>query len=115
MDAALLAHFSVFDTATPTLTIQMGHRDVDDQLDSIEADLGIDQGWEANLEDRDNNRVDVVGHRDFPMPKRPNLLRRQGRRQQRQPVLVPYASMFTRPGCLPRCVSFLAVCRISPE
>ena len=44
MDAALLAHFSVFDTATLTLTVQMGLRDVDNQLDSIEADLGIDQG-----------------------------------------------------------------------
>ncbi len=56
MGAALLAHFSVFDTATLTLTVQMGLRNVDNQLDSIKADLGIDQGGKpiSNLEDRDD-------------------------------------------------------------
>ena len=38
----------------------------DEQLDSAEADLGTDQGWEANLEDLGgtNTKVDVVGHRE---------------------------------------------------
>ncbi len=29
---------------------------------TVEANLGIDQGWEADLEDRDGNRDDIIGH-----------------------------------------------------
>jgi hypothetical protein len=36
--------------------------EVDKQLDRVKADLGIDQGWNANLEGEDSNRVDVVCH-----------------------------------------------------
>jgi hypothetical protein len=51
-------------THTHTLPVQMTIVDVNKQLDSVEADLGIDQGWTADLEDKDGNRVDVVGHRE---------------------------------------------------
>jgi hypothetical protein len=40
VDAALLAHFSVFDTTT--LVVMTKFRDAEKQLDGIEADLGID-------------------------------------------------------------------------
>ena len=42
VDSAILARFSVFDTAT--LTVQTEYGDTDEQLESIEADLGIHQG-----------------------------------------------------------------------
>jgi hypothetical protein len=38
--------------------------DVDEQLDGIEAKLGIDQCWEANYEEGGGSRVDVVSHRE---------------------------------------------------
>ncbi len=60
VDAALSARFSEFDPIT--LTIKTFFGDVDEQLDSI-ADLRIHQGWTADLEDKDGDRVDVVGHR----------------------------------------------------
>jgi hypothetical protein len=60
VDAALLACFSDFDPATLIVTATFG--DVNEQLDSVEADLGIDQGWNADLEGNDGNRVNVVSH-----------------------------------------------------
>jgi hypothetical protein len=62
ISAALLAHFSDFDPIT--LTVQTTFGDVGKQLDSVEADLGINQGWTADLEETDGDRVDVVGHRE---------------------------------------------------
>jgi hypothetical protein len=59
-DAALLARFSEFDPATLTVMTTFG--DVDKQLDRVEANLGIDLGWNADLEGKDSNRVNVVGH-----------------------------------------------------
>jgi hypothetical protein len=42
VDAALLPRFSEFDPATLMVTATLG--DVDEQLNSVEANLGIDQG-----------------------------------------------------------------------
>jgi hypothetical protein len=61
VNAALLACFSDFDLIT--FTVQTTFGDVNEQLDSIKADLGINQGWTADLEVTDRDRVDVVGHR----------------------------------------------------
>jgi hypothetical protein len=61
INAALLAHFSEFNLIT--LPVQMTFGDVDEQLDSVEADLGIDQGWTVDLEEKNGDRVDVVGQR----------------------------------------------------
>ena len=60
VDAALLACFSEFNSATFTVTTTF--RDSDEQLGSVEANLGIDQGWEADSEVFRGPRVDVVGH-----------------------------------------------------
>jgi hypothetical protein len=62
INTALLARFSDFDPIT--FTVQTTFSDVGKQLDnSIKANLGINQGWTADLEDTDGDRVDVVGHR----------------------------------------------------
>jgi hypothetical protein len=61
VNAVLLARFSDFDSITPTVQTTFG--DVDEQLDSVDALLGINQGWTADLEVTDGDRVDVVGHR----------------------------------------------------
>jgi hypothetical protein len=53
VDAALLARFSLFNTIT--LDVMTEFKDADKQLDSVKTDLGIDQGWQANLEDRGGN------------------------------------------------------------
>jgi hypothetical protein len=60
--AALLACFSEFDSTT--LTVRTTFGDSNEQLDSVEANLGIDQGWEANSEVFGGPRVDVVGHQE---------------------------------------------------
>jgi hypothetical protein len=60
VDAALLPRFSEFNPIT--LTVKTTFVDVDEQLDSVKADLGIDQGWTADLENKDRDRVDVVSH-----------------------------------------------------
>ncbi len=62
VDAALLARFSEFDSAT--LFVMNTFGDSDEQLDSVEADLGIDQGWEADSKVFRGTRVDVVGHQE---------------------------------------------------
>ena len=51
----------VFDAST--LTVQTKFGDVDERLDSIELDLGIDQGWTAESEIAAKMRVNMVGHR----------------------------------------------------
>jgi hypothetical protein len=58
---ALLAPFSEFDPIILTVKTTFGN--VNKQWDIIKADLGIDQGWRAALEDKDGDRVDVVSHR----------------------------------------------------
>jgi hypothetical protein len=62
IDAAALAEFLVFDPAT--LEIQTGLDDKDDFLESVEADLGIDQGWTADTEGIVGVQVDVSGYRE---------------------------------------------------
>ncbi len=37
---------------------------IDKQLDGIEVELGINEYWEADFEDVDGNRVDIIGHRE---------------------------------------------------
>jgi hypothetical protein len=61
-DAAKLAGLSKFDPST--LTVHTRYGDVDEQLDGVEAELGIDQGWAADLEEDGTSRIDVVGHRE---------------------------------------------------
>jgi hypothetical protein len=60
VDAALLACFFEFDYATLTVMTTFG--DSNEQLYRVEANLGIDPGWEANSELFGGTRVDVVGH-----------------------------------------------------
>jgi hypothetical protein len=62
VDAALLARFSQFDPKTILVVTTFG--DVDEQLDWVKEDLGIDQGWNADLEDADARRVDIIGHQE---------------------------------------------------
>jgi hypothetical protein len=59
--AALLTHFSEFDPITIIVQTTLG--DVDEHLEGVKANLGIDQGWTADLEEKDRDRVDMVGHR----------------------------------------------------
>jgi hypothetical protein len=62
VDAALLVWFTKFDPAT--LTFKTGLGDIDEQLEHIKTNLGINQGWYPDLEDKETgNCVDVVGHR----------------------------------------------------
>ncbi len=60
IDAALLARFSEFDPLTLTVMTTFG--DIDDQLESIEANLGINQGWNVDSEGNKGNKFDLVGH-----------------------------------------------------
>ena len=60
IDSVLLAHFSIFDPMT--LLVQLGFGDKDKLLEGVEADLGINQGWQANLENDNGAMVDVVGY-----------------------------------------------------
>jgi hypothetical protein len=62
VNAALLAQFSELDSTTLTVTTTFG--DVDKQLESLEADLGIDQGWYADLEGDNSNKVDLISHQE---------------------------------------------------
>ncbi len=61
IDAALLAQFLEFDPLTLTVTTTFG--DVDEQLESVKADLGINQGWNIDSEGNKGNKFDLVGHR----------------------------------------------------
>ncbi len=61
INAAKLVRYSEFDIETLTVDTKFG--DIDEQLDGIEVELGINQCWEADLEEGDGNRVDVTGHR----------------------------------------------------
>jgi hypothetical protein len=60
VDTALLVCFSEFDPKT--LTIQTTFGDMDEKLESCVVDLGIDQGLQADAEEGDGSRVDLVGH-----------------------------------------------------
>jgi hypothetical protein len=44
------------------LEVQTGFGDNNELLEGVEADLGINQGWLADLENEDVTTVDVVGH-----------------------------------------------------
>jgi hypothetical protein len=59
-NAALLARFSKFDVNT--LKVMMSFGDEDEYLKSMEADLGINQGWAADDDDNNkNNRITLEG------------------------------------------------------
>jgi hypothetical protein len=61
VDEALLVWFTEFDPAT--LTLKTGFGDVDKELERIETNLVIDQGWYADLEDKETGTcLDVLGH-----------------------------------------------------
>ncbi len=60
-DAAKLAVKSKFVVAT--LTVETEYADVDDQLDSLETDFGMDQ-WAANQEQEGGPQVAITGHRE---------------------------------------------------
>ncbi len=62
INAALLTQFSEFNSTTLTVTTTFG--DGDKQLESVEVDLGIDQGWYADLEGDNGNKVDLIGHKE---------------------------------------------------
>jgi hypothetical protein len=57
-----LARFSVFNPVT--LEIQTGFGDNDKLLEGVERDLGINQGWLAEQENKDWTTVDGVGHHE---------------------------------------------------
>ena len=61
-DAAKLAGMSSFDPGT--LTVQTRYNDMDEQLEGVEAELGINQGWAVDMEGDSPHLVDVVGHRE---------------------------------------------------
>jgi hypothetical protein len=61
IDASKLAGFSTFDVGT--LTVMTKYRDVDGQLDDLEAGFEIDQ-WAANLDKVDGTRMSVSGHKE---------------------------------------------------
>ena len=61
VDEALLVRFTEFNPAT--LTLRTGLGDVDKQLERVKTNLGINQGWYADLEDKETgNHVDMVSH-----------------------------------------------------
>jgi hypothetical protein len=61
-DAALLARFSKFYPVTFIVKTTFGN--VNEQLEWVEEDLGIGQGWNADTELGDNSSVDLIGHRE---------------------------------------------------
>jgi hypothetical protein len=59
------AIFSQYLTFNPdTLTIEAEFGDTDKELESMESDLGIDQGWLADMEEGVEGRLAVVGHQE---------------------------------------------------
>ncbi len=61
VDAALLTRFAEFDRTTLIVTTPFA--DVDEHLEGIESELGIDQGWCADSEAA-VQRVAIVGHKE---------------------------------------------------
>ncbi len=61
-DAAKLAGYSKFDAET--MEVHTRFVDIDEQLDGIDVEMGINQCWEADLEEDGSNSVDVVGLRE---------------------------------------------------
>ncbi len=47
-----------------TLTVEAEFGNTDKQLESMESDLGIDQGWVADMEEGKGGRLAVVGHQE---------------------------------------------------
>jgi hypothetical protein len=62
IEAACLASYSTCDPIT--LTVNTAYADDNQLLEGVEADLGIDQGWEADKEEIGGVAVNVVGHRE---------------------------------------------------
>ena len=62
INAALLARFSEFNPVT--LIVKTTFGDVNEQLERVEEDLGIKQGWNANTELGEESRVDLIGHQE---------------------------------------------------
>jgi hypothetical protein len=60
-DAALLARFAKFDPVT--LVVITPFADVDEHLEGIESELGIDQGWCADFKGN-SQKVDIKGHKE---------------------------------------------------
>ncbi len=59
---AIFSQYLTFDPDTLTVEAEFG--DTDKQLESTESDLGIDQGWLANMEEGAGGRLAVVGHQE---------------------------------------------------
>jgi hypothetical protein len=71
-DATHLARFSMFNPAP--LEVQTGFGDNNKLLEGVEADLGFNQEWLADLENKDGTAVDGVSHRKAlaqTLPDRP--------------------------------------------
>jgi hypothetical protein len=62
VDAGLLVRFSKFNLITLIVLTTFG--EVNEQLENIKANLGINQGWNADLEEDAGTRVDVVLHQE---------------------------------------------------
>jgi hypothetical protein len=59
---AIFSQFLTFDPDTLTVEAEFG--DTDEQLESMESDLGIDQGWLADMEEGKGGQLAVVGHQE---------------------------------------------------
>jgi hypothetical protein len=62
IEAAYLASYSIFDSIT--LTVDTAYANDDQLLEGVEADLGIDQVWEADKEEIKGVAVNIVGHHE---------------------------------------------------
>ncbi len=62
IEASHLAQFSTFDPINMTVKAEFG--DSDRQLEGVELELGIDLGWEADMEEDNGIAVNVVGHKE---------------------------------------------------
>jgi hypothetical protein len=59
---AIFSQYLTFDPDTLTVEAEFG--DTDEQLESMESDLGIDQGWLADMEEGKGGQLAVVGHQE---------------------------------------------------
>ena len=59
---AIFSQYLTFDPDTLTGEGEFG--DTDKQVESMESDLGIDQGWVADMEEGKGGRLAVVGHQE---------------------------------------------------